>query len=240
MITYGLLDQSVLLFGSRRQSGMTAAEEREVRLVRHRISFPAKMVVFTEGEPAVAVYRVTDGIAVRYKMMSDGRRQIVSFALSGDFLTPPFSDRHPCSVEAIGEVKADQFLRRPFIEFLWSHPATLFQIIEANLKETNAAREHMLLLGRGTAEEKFVEFVINWRARIGRKGALANLVPLPMSRTDIADYLGLTIETVSRLLTKLEREKIIRVIPEGLQLMGPAERPFLFEKRCEILSEILS
>lgn len=219
---------------------MTAAEQRGVSLVRHRISFPAKMVVFTEGEPAVAVYKVTHGIAVRYKMMADGRRQIISFALSGDFLATPFSDRHSCSVEAIGEVKADQFLRGPFIEFLRSHPASLFQIIEANLQETNAAREQMLLLGQGTAEEKFVEFVINWRARIGRKGALANLVPLPMSRTDIADYLGLTIETVSRLLTKLERANVVRVIPEGLQLMGPAERPFLLERRCEILLEVLS
>jgi CRP/FNR family transcriptional regulator len=104
------------------------------------------------------------------------------------------------------------------------------QMIEANLQETNAAREHMLLLGRGTAEEKFVEFVLKWRARIGRKGALANLVPLPMSRLDVADYLGLTIETVSRLLAKLEREKVIRVIPEGLQLMGSVERPLLFQK----------
>jgi CRP/FNR family transcriptional regulator, anaerobic regulatory protein len=73
----------------------------------------------------------------------------------------------------------------------------------------------MLMLGRGTAEEKFVEFIINWRARLDRKGALANFVPLPMSRRDVADYLGLTIETVSRLLAKLENEEILRVIPRG-------------------------
>lgn len=237
---YGLLGQSLPLFDSRKQLAMTAAEQREVPPVRHRMSFPGKMVVFTEGEPAVAVYTLTHGTAVRYKTMADGRRQIVSFALPGDFLASPFSDEHPCSVEAIGKVKADQFLRGPFIEFLRSHPASLFQMIEANLQETNAACEHMLLLGRGTAEEKFVEFVINWRARIDRKGALANLVPLPMSRLDVADYLGLTIETVSRLLAKLEREHVIRVIPEGLQLMGPVERPFLFERRCEVPPEVLS
>jgi hypothetical protein len=91
----------------------------------------------------------------------------------------------------------------------------------------------MLLLGRGTAEEKFVEFIINWRARLGRKGALANLVPLPMYRRDIADYLGLTIETISRLLAKLERENVVHVIPEGLQLIGPTERPLLFERRLQ-------
>ncbi len=92
----------------------------------------------------------------------------------------------------------------------------------------------MLLLGRGTAQENFVEFILNWRVRIGRIGSLANLVPLPMSRTDIADYLGLTIETVSPLLTTLEREKVIRVILEGLQLMDPVERPLLFDRRYEL------
>lgn len=215
---------------------MTAAEQREISLFRHRIIFPAKMVVFTEGEPAVVIYKLTHGIAALYKMMADGRRQIVSFALSGDYLASPFSDRHAYSVEAIGEVRADRFLRGPFLDFLWLHPAIMCQMIEANLRETNAAREHMLLLGRGTAEEKFVEFIVSWRARIGRRGALAALVPLPMSRLDVADHLGLTIETISRLLAKLERENVIRVIPEGLQLMGPVDRPFLFERRCEALS----
>jgi CRP/FNR family transcriptional regulator len=229
-MAYGSLGQPVFLFGSRKQLVMTAAEQRDVSLVRQRISFFANMVVFIEGEPAESVYKLTHGIAVLYKIMADGRRQIVSFALPGDFLASPFSDTYPCSVETIGEVRADQFLRAPFLDFLWSHPANMCQMIEANLQETNAAREHMLLLGRGRAEEKFVEFVLKWRARIGRKGALANLVPLPMSRLDVADYLGLTIETVSRLLAKLEREKVIRVIPEGLQLMGSVERPLLFQK----------
>ena len=103
-------------------------------------------------------------------------------------------------------------------------------MLEATGEEIEAAREHMLLLGRGTAEEKLVEFIISWHTRVGRKGALANLLPLPMSRRDIADYLGLTIETVSRLLAKLERENVVRVIPEGLRLMGPTERPLLFER----------
>jgi CRP/FNR family transcriptional regulator len=106
----------------------------------------------------------------------------------------------------------------------------LYFMLEAASQEVDAARDHVLLLGRGTAEEKLAEFIINWRARLGRRGALANLVPLPMSRREIADFLGLTIETVSRLLTKLERENVIRVVPDGLQLMGSTKRSLLFER----------
>jgi CRP/FNR family transcriptional regulator len=217
---------------------MTAAQQCEVSLVRRRIDFPAKTVIFTEGEPAIAAYRLTHGTAVRYKMMADGRRQIVSFASPGEYLASPFSDRHTCSIEAVDDVRADQFPREPLIEFLGSHQARLFEVINAGLRATDAAYDHMLLLGRATAEERFVEFVFSWRASMGRKGALANLVPLPMSRTDVADYLGLTIETVSRLVSKLEREKVIRVIPEGLQLLGSPDRPALFERRSELLLDV--
>jgi hypothetical protein len=82
-----------------------------------------------------------------------------------------------------------------------------------------------------------MEFIIDWRARDGRPGALAKLVPLPMSRRDIVDYLALTIETVSRVLGKLEQENVLRVVPEGLQLMGPTEGPLLFA-RSYIISRV--
>jgi CRP/FNR family transcriptional regulator len=200
-----------------------------------RISFPAHSTISTEGEPSTTVYMVTHGTACLYKMLTDGRRQVVAFALPGDFLGSPFSDRYPCSVDAINEVVARQFLRESFLTFLRAHPNSLCFMLEAAWQENNAAHDHMLLLGRGTAEEKFAEFIVGWRARAGRRGALANLVPLPMSRRDIADFLGLTVETVSRVVTKLERENVVRVIPEGLQLMGSTERPFLFERSYKMI-----
>jgi CRP/FNR family transcriptional regulator, anaerobic regulatory protein len=218
------------LFGGGKPFGLTEIEQREIGQLGHPVSLPPKAIVFTEGETAVAVYKLTRGTAALYKLMTDGRRQIVGFALPGDFLGSPFSDRHPCSVDAISQISVRQFPRRPFLAFLGAHPASLWQMLESTSQETNAAHDHMLLLGRGTAEERFVEFIISWRTKVGRKGSLANLVPLPMSRRDVADFLGLTIETVSRLLAKLERENVVRVIPEGLQLIGSAERPLLFER----------
>jgi CRP/FNR family transcriptional regulator, anaerobic regulatory protein len=195
------------------------------------ISFPAHSMISIEGEPSTMVYMVAHGTACLYKMLTDGRRQVVGFALPGDFLGSPFSDRYLCSVDAINEVTVRQLLRVPFLTFLRSHPENLCLMLEAALQETNAAQDHMLLLGRGTAEEKFAEFIIRWRARAVQRGALANLVPLPMTRRDIADFLGLTIETVSRVITKLERENVVRVTREGLLLMGSTERPLLFERK---------
>lgn len=221
-------------FGSKEQLALAEAEQREIGQSVYRINFPAKATIFTEGEPAVAVYKLTHGTAILYKMMDDGRRQIVNFALPGDFLGSPFLDCFPYSADAIGQVNACGFLRRPFLTFMRSHPASLCLMLEATVQETAAAHDHMLLLGRGTAEEKFVEFIINWRARVGHSGALANLVPLPMSRTDIADFLGLTLETVSRVVAKLERENVVRAVPMGLQLLGPTERPLLYERSYKV------
>ena len=194
------------------------------------IRFPAKSTIFAEGEPSNAIYKLVRGTSCLYKSLPDGRRQIVGFALPGDFLGSPFSDQYTCSVDTISEVAARQFPGAQFLTSLRANPESLYLMLQAALQETNVARDHMLLLGRGTAEEKFAEFIISWRARIGRVGVLANLVPLPMSRRDIADFLGLTIETISRVLAKLEREHVIRVIPEGLQLMGSTERPLLIER----------
>jgi CRP/FNR family transcriptional regulator, anaerobic regulatory protein len=227
-------------FGGRKQLVPTEVELSEFASLARRTRFPAKSKVFTESEPSIAVYMLTIGVAGLYKMLADGRRQMVGFALPGDFIGSPFCDRYTCSVDAISEVTTCQFPREQFLTFLRANPKSLYLMLESEARETTAAREHMILLGCGTAEEKFAEFIISWRARVGRQGALANLVPLPMSRRDIADFLGLTIETVSRAITRLERENVVRVIPEGLQLMGSLERPLLFERSFNASTAISS
>jgi CRP/FNR family transcriptional regulator, anaerobic regulatory protein len=218
------------LIGGGKRLVLTEAELSKFGNLARRISFPAKTTIFTETEPAIAIYMLTRGIARLYKTLADGRRQIVGFALPGDFLGSPFSDRHTFSVDAISEVAACELSRGRFLNFLQSKPYTLYVMLEAALRETNVARDHILLLGCGSAEERFAEFIIGWRARVGRGGVLSNLVPLPMSRKDVADFLGLTIETVSRVLTRLEREKVVRILPKALLLMGSTERPLLFDR----------
>jgi CRP/FNR family transcriptional regulator len=201
------------LFGGRTHSVSSGVEPGEFRRLAHRANFRAKSTIFAENEPSVAAYMLTHGTGRLYKMLGDGRRQIVGFALPGDFLGLPISNRYSCSLDAISQVATCKFLTEPFLAFLKANPKSLYSMLQASLHETNVAREHMLLLGRGTAEEKVTEFIISWRERVGRGDVLSNLVPLPMSRNDIADFLGLTIETVSRVLAKLEREDVVRLVP---------------------------
>src|SRR6202140_3940431 len=165
------------LFGGGKQVVQSEVES-EFDNSDRRIAFPAKSNVLTEGEPSIAIYMLTRGTAALYKMLADGRRQVVGFALPGDFLGSPFSDRCTCSVDAISEVAARQFLRGPFLASLHAQPGSLNLMLETSLRDIDAARDHMLMLGRGTAEEKFVEFIISWRARVGTRGSLSNFVPL--------------------------------------------------------------
>jgi CRP/FNR family transcriptional regulator len=224
---------SALLFG-KEQFVPNGVELSELEKLAHRSSFRAKEPVFAENEPSISVYMLTHGTARLYRMLEDGRRQIVGFALPGDFLGLSVCDRYTYSVDAISQVAVCQFLRAPFLRFLQANPQSLYWMFEAALREINAARDHMLLLGRGSAEQRLAEFIISWRARIGRAGTLSNLVPLPMTRNDVADFLGLTNETVSRVFAKLEREGVVRLVPKGLKLMGSKERPRLIERSYNV------
>jgi CRP/FNR family transcriptional regulator len=221
-------------FGGRKQLVPTEVELSELVSLARRTRFAAKSKVFTESEPSIAVYMLTIGVAGLYKMLADGRRQIVGFALPGDFIGSPFCDRYTCSVDAISEVTTCQFPREQFLTFLRANPKSLYLMLESEARETTAAREHMILLGCGTAEEKFAEFIISWRATVGRGGVLSNFVPLPLSRKDVADFLGLTIETVSRVLSRLERDNVVRVLPKALVLMGSTETPLLFKRSYKV------
>lgn len=182
--------------------------------------FAAKSVMFEQGSPAVSVFNITEGVVRLYKSLSDGRRQIVGFALPGDFLGLAMTDRFAVAAEAITQVRACRFARTAFQDYVDTRPHLLKRMHEFSSYELSLAQDQMLLLGRKTAEEKVAAFLRNLQARYGRIGAMSVTVPLPMSRQDIADYLGLTIETVSRTLTKLARQKVVVIVPDGVRLLS--------------------
>jgi CRP/FNR family transcriptional regulator len=189
-----------------------------------RIARPVQLTpneaLFTAGQAATSVHNITAGVARLYKLLPDGRRQVIGFALPGDFLGAMPSDRYSFSADAIEAVSVCRFPADTFAQFIEHRPHFLLRINEFAARELMLAQEQMLLLGRRTAEEKVAAFLVGWRARLAHIGDDRQTIALPMSRQDIADYLGLTIETVSRTLTRFDREKMLVIVSGGVRLLN--------------------
>ena len=175
--------------------------------------------LFMAGEPATSVHNLTSGVARLYKLLPDGRRQVIGFALPGDFLGTSPSDRYTFSADAVDAITVCRLSREAFTHFIEHRPHFLLRINEFAARELMLTQDHMLLLGRRTAEEKVAAFLVGWRERLNHIGDKRQTISLPMSRQDIADYLGLRIETVSRTLTRFEREKILVIVAGGVRLL---------------------
>ena len=202
-----------------------ALDQSELRGLEHigrHIHFAPCETVFAQEDMTTSFYNLLDGVMRLYKLLPDGRRQIVGFALPGDFLGMTTSSRHNFSADAIGQVVVCRFSRAPFARYIDDKPHLLRRINELAVRELSQAQDHMVLLGRRSAEEKVATFLVGWRDRLAVLGGPTKTVPLPMSRQDIADYLGLTIETVSRTFTKLERDGVIEILSGGICLLDPA------------------
>ena len=189
-----------------------ALELRELQRLATQVHFRAGKAIFSEGELANSVFGLSQGVVRLYKMLPDGRRQILAFALPGDFLGMPLADRHKFSADAIGEVALSRFSRADFAKFIQSSPNIMRLLIEFATRQLGMAQDQLLLLGNGSAEERVAVFLVSWRNRLARLSVFSDTVPLPMRRQDIADFLGLKLETVSRTLAKLEQRSVIRLV----------------------------
>jgi CRP/FNR family transcriptional regulator, nitrogen fixation regulation protein len=162
--------------------------------------------IFAEGDRAGFFYKVVSGAVRTSKLLSDGRRQIDAFHLPGDMFGIEAGDEHRFSAEAVGEATVVAYRRCSLDVLATAEGAFARQVVAAMMRSLERAQNHMLLLGRKSALEKIATFLLDLSARMEE-----DAIELPMSRMDIADHLGLTIETVSRSLTQLERRRIIEV-----------------------------
>ena len=164
-------------------------------------------VIMMEGEPANFYHNITAGFVRLHKALADGREQVTGFARPGDFLGLAAEDNYGVTATAIGPVTLCRFPRDRFRKLMHAVPALEDRLLAVASHELVIAQERMLLLGRKSARERVASFLLDLAPPCGE-----NLViQLPMTRTDIADYLGLTIETVSRTLSALRREKRIDI-----------------------------
>jgi CRP/FNR family transcriptional regulator, nitrogen fixation regulation protein len=178
---------------------------QSMHLMGATMTYPRDSEIFGENEPAEYLYKVVSGNVRTYKILRDGRRQVGGFYLPGEIFGLEFTDEHSLSAEAITDCKV-LVVKRSALNALASRDASIAQQLFALTgREVLRFQDRILLLIK-SAQERVATFILEMAQR-----ASGNVVELPMSRQDIADYLGLTIETVSRTLTALETAAVIEV-----------------------------
>lgn len=161
------------------------------------------------GEPRTYVYTVTDGALRLVRTLADGRRQVSGFVLPGDYLGLSGSDLHRYDIEAIADSRVCRVLVTEMRDLRLRYPHLERKLLQRACQELDAAQDNALALARLQPPERLADFLLRLAAREAQLGQIGNRVSLPMGRGDIADHLGLTMETVSRTFTKLRQQGLI-------------------------------
>lgn len=207
---------------------LDAAALRAFKETGITVHYDAGETVVFESDAAASVYSLTSGLLRLSKLLPDGRRQIAGFLFPGDFLGITMEEEHAFTAEAVVPATLCRFARPRFDEFVSRHPSLESRLYAVAAHELAAARQQLVLLGRKTATERVASFLVMLGGRCCSPGETE--LRMPMSRSDIADYLGLRIETISRELTGL---KISRII----QLTGRQSFRIVDRDRLEQLAE---
>ena len=181
--------------------------------IKYYRSFQAGQTIIWSGDRMEFVGSVVTGIATLTQTMEDGRRQMVGLLLPSDFVGRPGRPTAAYDVTATTDLVMCCFRKKPFEDMMAATPHIAQRLLEMTLDELDAAREWMLLLGRKTAREKIASLI----SIIARRDAVLQVrrasgtlsVDLPLTREEMADYLGLTLETVSRQISALKKDGVI-------------------------------
>ena len=195
-----------------------ALDEEELAAVteiRSTVELDRHQSLFIEGDPAQNLFTVMDGVMGIYKLLPDGRRQITGFLYPGDFLGLPDGEAYAYSAEAVCDVALCRYPRDKLIALFKRFPNMEHRLLAFERHELAAAQDQVMLLGRKTARERVASFLVTMSERAAQRGQPDNPISLPMTRADIADYLGLTTETVSRTVTIFKREGVITTLQNG-------------------------
>jgi CRP/FNR family transcriptional regulator len=183
-----------------------------------QVSLTPNQMLFLEGDPAKHVYNIVAGTLRVSKQLADGRRQITGFLFAGDFVGLGGAEGYSYSAEAVTPVTLCRFRWHQLGALFEAYPKLERRLFGMAVDELAAAQEQFLLLGRKSARERVASFLLQLSERAERRGLSKSPVRLPMTRADIADYLGLTTETVSRSFSALKRDGVIEV-PDSHQVV---------------------
>lgn len=196
-------------------AGLDAQEIEALNSIGRRRTLTAGEPLIWEGEDSVLVANVIEGVLTLSNSTEDGHEQIVGVVYPSDFIGRPFGSKTGYGVTALTEARVCVFARQDFDAFAREHPALEHKLLQRTLAELDRTRRWMLLLGRKSASEKLATFLLEMSERLVEPGCQtpegkhAQRFSLPFSRQQIADVLGLTIETVSRQFTRLKADGVI-------------------------------
>jgi CRP/FNR family transcriptional regulator, anaerobic regulatory protein len=210
--------------------GMVPDEDMAILSAHSRpLSLDRRKTLFHQGDEAENVYIVTSGALRLYQMLPDGRRQVIGFAVPGDLLGFPLSDHNEYSADALNSVFLCRFPRLDFLHILYQRSALLGALVSVVHDELMRSRQQLALISQKGADRKIAQFLLSFRGLQMRNEDDAALVSVRIPQADIADFLGLTIETVNRVLAKLTREKTIAVTDTGIALLDQSRLRALAE-----------
>lgn len=194
-------------------SSLTPDELALLGKMGRRQKVKAGHTLLWEGDDAPVVANVLEGVLKLVVAASDGREQIVGIVFPSDFIGRPFGKESPYSVTAMTDAEVCIFNRNAFDDFASDHPDLQQKLLRRTLDELDRARHWMMLLGRKSATEKVASFLLEMADRLSGQGCNAdgslNGFELPFGRQQIADILGLTIETTSRQLTRMKSDGLL-------------------------------
>lgn len=190
-------------------------ELQEMAKFTVNVSMPAKQTILNEGDASTLFYNVTHGVLKIYKQLPDGRQQITGFLYPGDFLGIAKSKYYAYSAETITDVRLCRFKNVELEHMFNKVPNMESWMLNTASNELIQAQDQLLLLGRKTAIERLCSFLISISTRASLLGKQTDTINLPMGRESIADYLGLTTETISRTFSKLKNIGIIASTGKG-------------------------
>jgi CRP-like cAMP-binding protein len=192
----------------------TDSLSQSMHLMGATMAYPRDTEIFGENEPADYLYKVLSGAVRTYKILTDGRRQVSGFYRPRDIFGLEFADEHTLSAEAISDAKVLVVKRSAVSALAGRDPSVAQQLFTLTGRELRRVQDRILLLIKN-ARERVASFLLEMAERASEN----NTIELPMSRQDIADYLGLTIETVCRTLTALETASAIEVSPSSRRIV---------------------
>ena len=175
-------------------------------------SFLNKQNIFLQNDQSDYLYNITEGNVKIYQLLDDGRIQIIGFLYPGDFFGSYRNNKYNYCAEAIGDLKTCVFNQKILDKYLDENPILAKELLNKTSFELTLAQDRLTVLGKLNAGERLVKFLLNISEQRNRIGWKNNPISLPMTRQDIADYLGITIETVSRELSNLKTSNIIKII----------------------------